>query len=104
MSAGKVREIFIRSRRLAILRFLSEGAAYELNTSILQSALNASGLNSSRDAVEGECAWLEDQGFVSVERVQGTSIVVVHLTERGLEIAQGKAEHPGVDKPRPRRF
>lgn len=100
---NEVRRIFIESRRLAILRFLREGAGYELNTSILQSALDAAGLNSSRDAVESECAWLEDQGLVSVERLDGASIVVVRLTVRGLDVANGIVEHPGVDKPGPAR-
>jgi DNA-binding transcriptional ArsR family regulator len=101
---SKVKEIFVRSRRLAILRFLSEGAGYELNTSILQSALDMSGLNSSRDAVESECAWLEEVGLVQVERVVGTSVIVVRLTGRGLDVAQGNEVHPGVDRPKPARI
>ena len=101
---GKVKEIFTKSRRLALLRFLADGPGYELNTSILHSALDAIGLKGSRDAVEGECAWLEEQGLVEVEKIDGTTVVVARLTMRGLEVAQGQVHHPGVDKPRPPRF
>jgi hypothetical protein len=104
MNEVNVKRIFIESRRLAILRFLREGAGYELNTSILQTALDAAGLNSSRDAVEGECAWLADQGLVTVERLDGTAIVAVSLTTRGMDVANGFVEHPGVDKPGPARM
>ena len=104
--SAKVREIFVKCRRLEILSLLAGSKGYYLNLSILQTALNAAGLNTSRDGVEGECAWLAEQGLVWMETiaVQDVSVGVAHLTERGLEIAQGKGEHPGVDKPRPRRF
>ncbi|MDR3361665.1 MAG: ArsR family transcriptional regulator [Desulfovibrio sp.] len=99
--ANKVFEIMVKSRRLAILRFLSEGAGYELNTSILQAALDAAGLNSTRDAVEGECAWLAEQGLVVVESMEGVRIIVVRLTPRGLDVARGHVVYPGVDRPLP---
>ncbi len=98
-----VKEIFIKSRRLAILRFLTDMPNYELNTSILQSALDEIGLGSSRDAVEGECSWLEEQGLAAIERISGTSVVVVRMTARGLDVALGNAAHPGVDRPSPAR-
>lgn len=101
---NKVTRIFVESRRLAILRFLADGPQYELNTSVLQSALDAIGLKSSRDAVEGDCAWLEEAGLVDVEHISGTSVVVVHLTARGHDVSSGSVTHPGVDKPNPTRM
>jgi DNA-binding MarR family transcriptional regulator len=97
-----VEDVFLKSMRLAILRYLEEGAEYELNTSVLHSALDATGLNASRDKVEGECAWLEEQGLVVVERLENPRVVVVRLTPRGKDVSRGMARHPGVDRPNPR--
>ena len=100
---SRVKEIFAKSRRLAVLRFLSEGAGYELNTSVLRSALDVIGFNCSRCAVESECLYLEECGLVQVENIEGTGVVSVKLTERGLAVAKGDVFHPCVDRPSPPR-
>jgi hypothetical protein len=100
---NKVHEIYVQSRRLATLRLLSERPGYEVNTSVLHAALDALGFNSSRDVVEGECAWLAENGLVQVEKLDD-SVVVVRLASRGLDVVQGNVVHPGVDRPHPSRF
>lgn len=91
-----------RNRRLAILRFLSEERDYAMNTSTLQSALRIIGHSVTRDMVESDAAWLDEQGLARLSLVEGTSITVLTVTQRGVEVAQGLAEHPGVDRPLPR--
>ena len=93
-------ELLSQDRRLVILRFLNEDADRTLNTSILQDALDQIGHGCSRDCVETECAWLAEQGLVSVDRVG--PVTVVRLTGRGQDVAEGRATVPGVKRPRAR--
>lgn len=93
-------KLVTEDRRLVILRFLDETPSRELNTSVLQSALDAYGHNVSRDQVHTDCAWLDEQGLVDVEAVG--PVQVVNLTARGVDVAQGRAVQPGVKRPGPR--
>ena len=86
--------------RLVILRFLSEDAGFDLNESIIHSALGTLGHNVSRDRVRVELAWLAEQGLVSVREVM--SVQIATLTSRGLDVAEGRAIVPGVKRPGPR--
>jgi len=96
-------EVFSQDRRLVILRLLAEDLDHKLNTSVLQDALDLIGHGCSRDCVETECAWLEEQGLVAVEKVgNGETVTVVHLTGRGQDVAEGRATVPGVKRPRAR--
>ena len=93
-------ELFRQDRRLVILRFLSGDEGYSLNTSLLHGALESVGHRVSRDVVEGDVAWLEEQGLLRIERVG--PVTVVHLTQAGADVAAGRSRHPGVRKPGPR--
>ncbi len=90
---------FAHPRRCAPLRFLAEDADYAMNTSLLQSALDAVGHGVSRDCVNGDAAWLEEQGLVFCEDLGG--LIVVKITQRGLDVAEGRAVVPGVKRPGP---
>ena len=96
------KSIITKNRRLAILRFLEEERDYAMNTSTLQSALRVIGHSVTRDTVESDAAWLDEQGLARRSTVEGTSVTVLTVTQRGIEVAQGLAEHPGVDRPMPR--
>lgn len=96
-----MRDIILRNRRLAILRFLAEEPDYSMNTSVLQTALAHIGHGVSRDRVEADCAWLAEQGLCDVN-VLDIPVTVVRGTARGIEVARGLAFHPGVDRPLPR--
>ena len=87
-------------RRLGILRFLAEDKGYALNTSVLQDALCAIGHTVSRDEVHTLAAWLAEQGLVELEKVG--PVTVVKITARGVDVASGRAEQPGVKRPMPR--
>lgn len=86
-------------RRLVILRHLAEDQDYTVNSSILQSALEVWGHSVSRDRLHADIAWLKEQGLVTYDEV--SSVYVTKITQRGLDIAQGKASAPGVKRPGP---
>ncbi|EPO8089451.1 ArsR family transcriptional regulator [Pseudomonas aeruginosa] len=91
---------FLRQdQRLVMLRILSEVPQYRANSSVITSLLGEFGHHPSRDQVKTELTWLGDQGLVKVEDIG--SVLVVTLTERGADVAAGRASVPGVSKPRP---
>lgn len=92
-------ELQAESRRCAFLRFLAADADYAMNTSLLQSALESVGHGVSRDCVNADAAWLEEQGLVLREDLGG--IIVVKITQRGLDVAEGRSVVPGVKRPGP---
>lgn len=88
-----------QDQRLVMLRILSELPQYRANSSVITSLLGEFGHHPSRDQVKGELTWLGEQGLVKVEDIG--SVLVVTLTERGADVAAGRASVPGVSKPRP---
>lgn len=97
MTAPNLSEVLASDRRLVILRSLSD-QSYSLNDSVLQTVLEQFGHRVTRDQVRGDISWLEEQGLVTVETVGGY-VMVATLTERGGEVATGRARHPGVKRP-----
>ncbi|GAB2933545.1 VpaChn25_0724 family phage protein [Rheinheimera gaetbuli] len=84
-------------QRLVVLRLLSEDAGYDLNESILHDGINMVGLDISRDSLRTQLAWLEEQGLIKLSMVG--SIRIAKLTERGLDVANGRAKVPGIKRP-----
>ena len=91
-------ELLSKDRRLVILRALND-QAFSLNDSVLQVVLEEFGHRVSRDAVRTELAWLEEQKLVTLEHVGNGKVVVATLTERGGDVATGRAKVPGVRRP-----
>jgi hypothetical protein len=84
--------------RLAILQFLSEGG-YSQNDSILNDLLKRTGRMIPHDKTRTELAWLREQGLITVEDIYDT--LVATITQRGLDVANGLATVPGVNRPAP---
>ncbi len=95
------KELVTEDRRLAVLKFLAQTPGYECNEALMQSALDSIGHNVSRDAVLTDFAWLAEQGLVTVAEVIG--LTVATITQRGMDVAAGRASVPGVKKPSPGR-
>lgn len=93
-------EHLAQDRRLVILRFLAKAPGYELNASVLQSACDSVGHNVSRAVILADIEWLKEGGLVTAEDVH--SIKVATATNRGLDVASGRATHPGVKRPAPK--
>ena len=83
--------------RLVILRILSEMPSYSSNSSVIYQALTRYGHAPSRDQIKSELRWLEEQGLVTVEDIE--TVLVARLTERGADVAAGRAVVPGVKRP-----
>ncbi len=88
-------------RRLVILRCLAEIASGQANTSVLYDGANCYGVSSTRDDIRTDVAWLAEQGLVRTETLVG-ALLLVTITERGQDIAEGRAIAPGVRRPSPR--
>lgn len=89
---------FLREdQRLVILRVLAELPSYKTNSSMLVTLLDRFGHTPTRDQVKTELLWLAEQALVTVEDV--SDILVATLTERGADVAKGRARVPGVKKP-----
>ncbi|MBK3440785.1 ArsR family transcriptional regulator [Pseudomonas sp. FSL R10-0765] len=83
--------------RLVVLRLLVEMTAYRANSSVLTMALDSYGHTLSRDQVKTELYWLSEQGALTLSDVG--PVVVATLTERGQDIAAGRARVPGIKRP-----
>ena len=93
-------EIQSQHIRLTILRLLSKvGGDYSANDSIITDALPTLGFTIGRDRVRAEIDWLRDAGLVTVEGVG--SLLVATMTQRGLDVAEGRTTATGVKRPSP---
>lgn len=90
-------------RRLVILRILAEQPGYRLNSSNLHAGLNHLSVAATRDDVLTDVHWLAEQALVQVDTVpEVPSLVLVTLTVRGRDIAEGAARVPGISRPGPK--
>ena len=96
---SKFADLVAEDQRLRILQLLDQAEGYDLNIRILGDALSALGHRPSLDKLRSELAWLEEQGLVTTHVVG--SIAVATATERGLDVAHGRARIPGVKRPDP---
>lgn len=88
-------------RRGQILRILNDQPGYGLNDGVLQDGLERLGHRIGRDVVRADLAWLDEMGLVQCEEVSGGHMTVATLTQRGEDVALGRAKVPGVKRPRP---
>lgn len=88
-------------RRLVLLRLLSEQRGYFANSSILHAGLVHLGVQSDRDDVLTDLAWLGDQGLVNLTTAV-PGVEVATLTSRGNSVANGQTLVPGVSRPGPK--
>jgi len=87
-------------RRLAILTHLSACLDYASNSEILLDVVNGVGITTSRDRLVATLAWLHEQELVTLDDHDG--FVLVSATARGVDVAGGRARHPGVRRPAPK--
>lgn len=92
------REVQTADRRLVILRLLADGG-YESSHYLLRETLELYGHRATADQIVVDLAWLAEQGLVETHAPAG--VVLARLTNRGLDVAQGRATVPGVKRPLP---
>lgn len=82
--------------RLKILRLLRGANEQPLNHELLASGLQSTGMRISADQVRTELAWLAEQSCVKLIAVAHLS--VAELLPRGMDVAKGLTEIPGIDR------
>lgn len=87
-------------RRLVLLKGLAAAAQYRANAYLLRRFCDQVGHTASADKIAGDLAWLVEAGLIT-STAPAPDVVVATLTTRGLDVADGRAVHPGVAKPRP---
>lgn len=87
-------------RRLVLLKALAAAAQYRANAYLLRRFCDQVGHTASADQIAGDLAWLVEAGLIT-SATPTPEVVVATLTARGLDVADGRAVHPGVAKPRP---
>lgn len=80
-------------RRLGILGLLEAARPLGLRTGLLADALGDTGRPASADVLRSDLAWLNEQGLATVDGD------VARVTERGIDVALGRARSPGVRIP-----
>jgi len=95
----RYRQLHTEHRRLTILRFLAEDPGYTVNSSMIADVLPEWGHSVSRDALHADLAWLDEQGLIDAHA--RSSVYVAQLTQRGADVAAGRASVPGVKRPGP---
>lgn len=83
--------------RLTLLRLLEEESDRTLNDSLINDLTEDYGFTPNRDRTRTELAWLEEQGLVRLETISGLALAT--LTERGSDVARGRAIVPGIKRP-----
>lgn len=84
------------ARRLAMLLALYFAPAYTMNRHALREQVERTGYVMSSDLFMVEAAWLHETGLVELLELD-----TMQLTERGADVALGKAQTPGVRRPGP---
>lgn len=87
--------------RGAILRLLTAVGAFEANDSLLLGALASLGHRVGIDRIRAHLDFLAEAGLVRTRAVDAAGSQVAALTDRGLDVATGRATATGVEPPRP---
>lgn len=89
-------ETVAAARRLAILLALFFASGYTLNRRALRDQVEKTGYVCSADLFDSEIEWLAEMGLV-----QRLELDAISISERGVDVALGKSQTPGVRRPSP---
>lgn len=95
----KFAEALAQDRRLAILKLIVEASGHA-NESVLRNGLELLGHNAAltRQAVREDLQFLEERALVKLNWYED-KIAVAHITERGVEVSEGRVLIEGVKRP-----
>lgn len=94
---SEIERIKQQHRALAVLRFLEREPGSRSNDQIITARLDSIGLVGSREQLLGCLDRLEANGLTVQHTME--KLVVVELTAKGEEVAQGRCEIEGVLRP-----
>ena len=87
-------------RRLVILRLLKQSGGRGNDSSLLQGVRYIGHGGATRDEVRSDLEFLKARGLITIEYFNET-VMVATITERGVDVAEGRVEVEGVKKPSP---
>jgi len=96
MSLADVKQ---EDRRLLTLKALATGNDYSISDHVLRGLLGEFGHHLAMDVLHADLAWLQDVGLLNIEKVGQMAIATI--TQRGADVAEGRAVIPGIRRPRP---
>ena len=91
--------IVAEDQRLAILQLLEQDADYSHNEYVIGRLLATLGHAIGGDLLRSHLHWLAEQGLVKLD--ESADMLVAKLTDRGEDVALGRARVPGVARRRP---
>lgn len=91
-----MKDIFAGNKRIVILQGLERELT--MSNEMAQRLLRVYGHSLALEEVNAICQWLSMRGLVTLEKVDD-SIIVMHLTRHGMEVARGYVKEEGVDSP-----
>lgn len=94
--SSSAQDAITASRRQAILLALYFQPGYTMARSALRRQIELIGYVTSSDLLASECSWLAEMGLV-----EQLELDAVRLTDRGEDVALGRAQTPGVRRPSP---
>lgn len=86
-----------QDRRLGILQLLEASRPVGLRMALLRDLLGDTGRSPSADELRTDLAWLAEQGLTTTTDCEDG--LVARATERGVDVALGRARSPGVPRP-----
>lgn len=86
-----------RHLRLAVLRALLDLKGRTGHESLLTDMVGAVHIMADRDQVRAEVIWLHQEELVVADVKHGA--LCATLTERGINVAEGRSDHAGVKRP-----
>ncbi|MDK1288504.1 hypothetical protein [Pseudoalteromonas umbrosa] len=96
-----INQVIAEHQRISILITLKESQDYGANTSMLIDVLKAYGLGCTRDQLKTELNWLEQNRYISLEKMSENTWVA-RITPTGMDVAEGVSVVPGIKRPGPR--
>lgn len=96
--ASDYRTAMTEDQRLLVLRHLADAPDQCATAAALRTALLGARHQVSADAAAALLAWLDEAGLLIL---MGEAVPVARLTQRGEDVACGRARHPGVARVHP---
>ena len=88
-----------QDRLLTLLKALESAAGYRAAQFILLRYCEQFGHAVSVDRIRTDLDWLAEQGLVKLDKPEG--VFVATLSQRGMDVASGRATVAGVARPQP---
>ncbi|HEX7821057.1 MAG TPA: hypothetical protein VF463_10610 [Sphingobium sp.] len=95
------KDVYAEHIRLSVLRLLDSQSGYCANDSVMTIGVQQLGLSCTRAQMREHLHWLEEVRMVTLLK-PSDGLIVATLSERGADVANGRATTAGIARPSPR--